>query len=124
MSGLILFGFDPAQIYSIGTVLTFTAVLGIALLTAPIRSRLPARPKEVLSGLSAALAAQAATAPLLLWRFNLVSAGAWLTAPLAIPLLGLMIALGAALLLFFAVGWAPPAPSGNQTVQHLYGGLP
>jgi competence protein ComEC len=108
ISALLLFAADPAQVYSIGTVLTFAAVLGIALLTPPIRARLPARPRELLSGLSAALAAQAATAPILLWRFNVVSAGAWLTAPLAIPLLGGMIALGAVLLLFFAAGWAPP----------------
>ena len=33
-----------------------------------------------------------------------MAAGAWLTAPLAIPLLGGMIALGAGLLLFYAVG--------------------
>jgi len=107
LSALILFGAQPAEIYSIGSVLTFAAVCGIALFTAPIRARLPARPGELFSGLSAALAAQAATAPLLLWRFNLVSAGAWLTAPLAIPMLGGMIALGSVLLLFFAVGLTP-----------------
>ena len=106
-SGLILFGFDPAQVYSIGTVLTFAAVLGIALLTAPIRVRLPERPRELFSGLAAAFAAQSATAPVLLWRFNIVAAGAWLTAPLTIPLLGGMIALGAGLLFFYAAGWAP-----------------
>jgi len=108
LSGLILFGFDPAQVYSIGAVLTFAAVLGIALLAAPIRGRLPERPKELFSGLAAALAAQSATAPILLWRFNVVSAAAWLTAPLSIPLLGGMIALGGVLLIFFSAGWAPP----------------
>lgn len=108
-SGLILFGFDPAQVYSIGTVLTFAAVLGIALLTAPIRVRLPERPRELFSGLAAAFAAQSATAPVLLWRFNVVSAGAWLTAPVAIPLLGGMIVLGSGLLLLYAAG-SPPEP--------------
>jgi competence protein ComEC len=108
LSAVVLFGGDPAQVYSIGSVLTFTAVLGIALLTAPIRARLPERPEQLFSGLSAALAAQSATAPVLLWRFNLVSAGAWLTAPLAIPLLAAMIALGALLLFFIAAGWPPP----------------
>ena len=107
LSALILFGAQPSQIYSIGTVLTFAAVCGIALFTAPIRSRLPARPRDLFSGLAASLAAQAATAPVVLWRFNLVSAGAWLTAPLALPLLGGLIALGAALLLFFAAGFLP-----------------
>jgi competence protein ComEC len=107
LSALILFGAEPAQIYSIGSVLTFAAVCGIALFTGPVRARLPEKPRELLSGLAAALAAQAATAPVLLWRFNLVSAGAWLTAPLAIPMLGGLIALGAALLLFFAAGVTP-----------------
>ena len=107
LSALILFGAQPAEVYSIGSVLTFAAVCGIALFTAPIRARLPARPRELFSGLAAALAAQAATAPLLLWRFNLVSAGGWLTAPLAIPMLGGMIALGSILLLFFAIGLMP-----------------
>jgi competence protein ComEC len=99
LSALILFGAQPAEIYSIGSVLTFSAVCGIALFTAPIRARLPARPSGLFSGLAAA--------PLLLWRFNLVSAGAWLTAPLAIPMLGGMIVLGSVLLLFFAVGLTP-----------------
>ena len=108
LSALLLFSCDPAQVYSIGTVLTFAAVLGIALLAGPIRSRLPARPRELFSGLAAALAAQGATAPVLLWRFNVVAAGAWLTAPLSIPLLGGMIALGTLVLAFYAVGWAPP----------------
>jgi competence protein ComEC len=107
LSALILFGAAPAEIYSIGTVLTFTAVCGIALLTPPVRARLPARPRELFSGFAAALAAQSATAPWLLWRFNLVSAGAWLTAPLAIPLLGGLIALGAILLAFAAGGLFP-----------------
>jgi competence protein ComEC len=107
LSALILFGADPAQVYSIGSVLTFAAVCGIALFTAPVRARLPGKPRELFAGFAAALAAQAATAPLLLWRFNLVSAGAWLTAPLAIPMLGGLIALGAALLGFFAAGVTP-----------------
>jgi competence protein ComEC len=107
LSALILFGAQPAEIYSIGSVLTFAAVCGIALFTAPIRAHLPARPRELFSGLAAALAAQGATAPLLFWRFNLVSAGAWLTAPLAIPMLGGMIVLGSVLLAFFAVGLTP-----------------
>jgi competence protein ComEC len=104
---LILFGAAPAEIYSIGTVLTFAAVCGIALLTPPIRGRLPVRPPALFSGFAAALAAQSATAPWLLWRFNLVSVGAWLTAPLAIPLLGGLIALGALLLAFAAAGLYP-----------------
>jgi competence protein ComEC len=104
LSALALFATDPKQIYSLGTVLTFAAVAGIALLTDPIRRRLPARPDPVFSALATTLAAECATAPVILWRFNLVSAGAWLTSPLAIPLSAALIALGGTVILLFALG--------------------
>jgi len=104
VSALVLFLADPKQIYSIGTVLTFAAVGGIALFAAPIRRRLPARPGRIFSGLATALAAECATAPVLFWRFNIVAAGAWLTAPLAVPLSAGLIALGALVLFLFAAG--------------------
>jgi competence protein ComEC len=107
LSALVLFLIAPHQIYSIGTVLTFAAVLGIALFTQPIRAILPARPEWLFGALAVAVAAEVATAPVLFWRFNLVAAGAWLTAPLAVPLSGALIALGALLLLFFAAGIFP-----------------
>lgn len=109
LSALILFLAAPREIFSLGTALTFAAVCGIALFSRPIRARLPARPEWLFSGLAAALAAECATAPILLWRFNLVAAGAWLTAPLSVPLSGGLIALGAALLLLYAAG-LPPGP--------------
>ena len=104
LSALLLFGAAPAQIYSVGAVLTFAAVCGIALFTAAIRRHLPARPRWIFSGFSTALAAQSATAPVLLWRFNVVSAGAWLTGPVCVPLAGAMIAVGLLLLALFAAG--------------------
>jgi competence protein ComEC len=111
LSALVLFAADPKQVYSIGTVLTFAAVGGIALFTEPIRRRLPARPDAVFSGLSTTFAAQFATSPVLFWRFNVVSAGAWVTAPLAIPLSAGLIALGGALLLLFAFGLPAGLPA-------------
>ena len=90
-----------------GTVLTFAAVSGIAAFTQPLRELLPARPEFIFSGLAAAVAAQIATSPILLWRFNVVSAGAWLTAPFSIPLAAGLIALGCLLLVLFAAGLAP-----------------
>ncbi len=107
LSALILFLAAPRQVFSIGCVLTFAAVSGIALFSAPIRSRLPARPEWLFAGFATAFAAEIATAPVLLWRYNLLAAGAWLTAPLSIPLAGGMIALGAALLGFFSLGLFP-----------------
>ena len=109
LSALTLFVGSPEQIFSVGTVLTFAAVWGIALFSKPIRARLPERPEWLFSGLAVALAAECATAPVLFWRFNIVAAGAWLTAPLSIPLSGALIGLGGALLVFYAVG-VPPGP--------------
>lgn len=111
LSAVVLFAADPEQIYSLGTVLTFAAVAGIGLLTDPIRRRLPARPSWVFSGLATTFAAQCATAPILFWRFNVVSAGAWLTSPLAIPLSAALIALGAGVLLLFALGLPATLPA-------------
>ncbi len=104
LSALMLFLAAPAQIFSVGTLLTFAAVCGIALFAAPIRARLPERPEWLFAGLAAAVAAECATAPILLWRFNVVAAGAWLTAPLTVPLSGALIAGGGLLLLLYAVG--------------------
>lgn len=124
LSALLLFAAAPAQIFSVGTVLTFAAVCGIAFFAAPLRAILPGRPAALFSGLAASLAAQAGTAPVLLWRFNLVSLGAWLTSPLALPLAAGMIAVGALLLAFFAAGLYP-APLvflfglGSRTLEFL-----
>ena len=104
LSALVLFAALPEQIFSVGTVLTFAAVCGIALFAQPIRRCLPRRPEWLFSGLAVALAAECATAPVLFWRFNLVAAGAWVTAPLSIPLSGALIGLGAALLALYAAG--------------------
>ena len=104
LSALVLFLADPAAMFSVGTVLTFAAVCGIALFSAPIRQRLPSRPEWLWSGLAGTLAAEAATAPVLFWRFNLVAAGAWVTSPAAIPLSAGLIAVGGALLVFYALG--------------------
>jgi competence protein ComEC len=111
LSALVLFAADPKQIYSLGTVLTFAAVAGIGLATEPIRHRLPARPDALWSGLATTFAAQCATAPVVFWRFNVVSIGAWLTSPLAIPLSAALIALGSLLLLLFAFGLPAGLPS-------------
>jgi len=124
LSALILFAAAPAEIFSIGTVLTFAAVCGIALFSRPIRARLPARPEWLFGGLAVALGAQCGTAPILFWRFNVVAAGAWLTAPLTIPLAGLLIGEGALLLLCDVLG-IPPGPLaplfglGSRTLEFL-----
>src|SRR5262249_22422383 len=104
LSAIILCLAAPTQIWSVGMVLTFAGVSVIAVFGAPIRSWFPRRPLRLFSGFSAAIAAQVATAPILLWRFNLLSAGAWLTAPLSVPLAAGLIACGAAFLGAIAIG--------------------
>lgn len=109
LSALLLFGAAPAQLFAVGSILTFSAVIAIALFTGPIRALLPEKPDGIFGGLAAAVAAQIGTAPIVFWRFNVVAAGAWLTAPLAIPLAGGLIALGALVLALIAIG-VQPAP--------------
>jgi competence protein ComEC len=117
LSATILFLAAPREVFSVGTVLTFAAVLGIASFAPWIGGVLPPRPRWLFAGLAAALAAECATAPVLLWRFNLVAAAAWLTAPLAVPLSALLIGLGGLVLLLDAVG----APSGPPAAAFALG---
>ncbi len=107
LSALFLILAAPSQVWSVGMVLTFSAVVSLALLLGPIREALPSRPAPLFTPVAAALSAQAGTAPILLWRFNLVAAGAWLTAPLSVPLAGGLIVVGALLLFFLAFGIFP-----------------
>ncbi len=107
LSAVVLLLAAPWSVWSVGMVLTFSAVLGLALLLEPIRSALPARPRALSASIAAALAAQAGTAPIVLWRFNVVSAAAWLTAPLCVPIAAVLIAVGSLLLACLAVGIFP-----------------
>jgi competence protein ComEC len=109
LSAILLFGVSPRELFSVGVVLTFAAVGGMALFARPLRERLPERPRWLWPGIAAALAAESATAPILLWRFNVVAAGAWLTTPLTVPLCGALIAVGGVLVLLYAAG-VPAGP--------------
>jgi len=112
LSAIVLFGVSPRELFSVGVVLTFAAVGGMALFARPLRERLPDRPRWLWPGIAAALAAESATAPILLWRFNVVAAGAWLTTPLTVPLCGALIAGGGVIVLLYAAGapaWPLPA---------------
>jgi competence protein ComEC len=117
LSALVLFLAAPSQVFSVGTALTFAAVCGIAIFGKPIRARLPARPEWLFSGLAVALAAEFATAPVLFWRFNIVAAGAWLTAPFTIPLAGGLIGCGGLLLTLYALG----IPAGPVAALFAFG---
>jgi competence protein ComEC len=124
LSAILILLAAPKEIWSVGTVLTFAAVLGIALFLEPIREVLPRRPQGLFSAFAAALSAQAGTSPILLWRFNTVSVGGWLTAPLCVPLATALIALGTVFLLLLSVGlFAAPIAwlfgAGSRTLEFL-----
>jgi competence protein ComEC len=124
LSAILILLAAPKEIWSVGTVLTFAAVLGIALFLEPIRQVLPRRPQGLFSSFAAALSAQAGTSPILLWRFNVVSMGGWLTAPLCVPLAAALIALGTVFLVFLSLGFfaAPVAwlfGAGSRTLEFL-----
>ena len=95
-----------------------------AVLAARARAAARRGPRGCGRGIAAALAAECATAPILFWRFNVVAAGAWLTAPLAVPLCGALIAGGGALVLLYACGVpAGPLPAlfgaGSRALEML-----
>jgi competence protein ComEC len=77
----------PLEIFGIGFWLTFSAAFGIAGLSAPVASLFPRRPPWLFGSWAVALAAQAAVAPLLLWRFNLLSVGGLVGSPIEVPVL-------------------------------------
>src|SRR5262249_37026585 len=94
----------PKEIWSVGTVLTFAAVLAIAFFSEPIRRILPHRPAFLFSSLAPALAAQAGPAPIPLWRFNTLAAGGRLTRRFCLPVAPALIGRGALMLAGLSVG--------------------
>ena len=111
LSALAILAIDPAELWRAGFFLTYGAALGIASFAPPL-VRLSRRiPSPIGVPVAVALAAQAALAPVLLWRFNTVSAASWLAAPLALPVAAALLALGAAVLAFLLFGLPPAIPA-------------
>lgn len=72
-AAVVLMLLDPWAYLDPGAQLSFAAVVGIFLLAARIRSRLPVLPAPFGEALAVTLAATAATAPILAWHFDEVS---------------------------------------------------
>jgi competence protein ComEC len=103
LSALMVLAADPAELFTAGFLLTYAAAVGIAQLTGPLARGLSWLPTVLRLPLAVTIAAQLATAPLLFWRFNLVSGVAWLAAPVAVPLLAFLLGDGALLLAALAL---------------------
>ncbi|MGH9442860.1 MAG: DNA internalization-related competence protein ComEC/Rec2, partial [Thermoanaerobaculia bacterium] len=111
LSALAVLAIDPADLWRAGFFITYGAAAGIVLLTPPLARALRRLPRAVGLSLAVALAAQAAIAPVVLWRFNLVTAFAWIAAPLVVPLGAAMLLLGSAVLLLLALHASPFVPA-------------
>lgn len=82
---LVLLAADPRLVRSVGFELSVAATAGIALMAAPISSRLRALPRPLALAIAATVAAQAAVTPLLLLRFGVVPLVTLLANVLAFP---------------------------------------
>ncbi len=111
LSAIAVLAIDPSELWRAGFYITYGAAIGIATLAPSLGRALRALPAGIRLPLAIALAAQAAVAPILLWRFNLVTALSWLAAPAAVPLAAAFLFFGAALLAFLALHVSPSAPA-------------
>ncbi len=96
----------PSAIGDVGFQLSFAATLGLVTLTPTIVGRLPRLPFRLELALAASVAAQCALLPLLATHFHRLSPAALLLNLVAVPLSGLVLLAGFAVLLAAAV--APP----------------
>jgi len=110
LAGLLILAFWPDAVFDIGFQLSFGATAGILALTRPIEGLLfkisqnaPVR-KWLLTPLAVSLAAQIFTAPLMAWHFHRIPTVSLLANLVVVPLTGLVLALGLALVLLSILG--------------------
>ncbi len=111
LSAIAVLAIDPSELWRAGFFITYGAAIGIARLGPLLARALRALPAGIRLPLAIGLAAQAAVAPILLWRFNLVTALSWLAAPIAIPLAAAFLVFGSLLLALLALHLSPSAPA-------------
>lgn len=100
----------PSAISDVGFQLSFSATLGILLLTPLLAPRLQALPFGFQIGIAASLGAQAVLAPLLILHFHRLAPAALLLNLAAVPLSGAVLLSGMAVLLA-ALVWPAVAPA-------------
>ncbi len=110
-SALIILAVRPAELWRFGFWVTYAASLAIAGLAFPIARRLRFLPPRVRIAVAVTAAAQVGAAPLMLWRFNTASAGAWLVAPAGLPIAAALMVLGGLVLGAVAAGIPATLPA-------------
>jgi competence protein ComEC len=110
LAGLLILAFWPDAAFDIGFQLSFAATAGILLLTGPIEAQLfrasgsALMRKRILTPLAVSLAAQIFTAPLLAWYFHRVPLISLVANLVVVPLTGLILAQGLAMVLLNILG--------------------
>ena len=111
-SAFALLLLNPSSLFDAGFELTYAATLAIILFTPPLLKRLPRLPFKTTELACLSLTAMLGVAPLIARNFNRVTASSLLLNFAAIPLVGLVMAVGYAYLPFAAVfpgAAGPPA---------------
>lgn len=110
LAGLLILAFWPDAAFDIGFQLSFAATAGILILTKPIETLLfrvsgsGLLRKWILTPLAVSLAAQIFTAPLLAWYFHRIPLISLIANLIVVPLTGLILALGLAMVLLNLLG--------------------
>jgi competence protein ComEC len=94
IAALLILLLQPLQLLDLGFQLSFAAVLGIVLFFPPLSQLMGPKNKIVKflwEGLTLAIAAQAATLPILLFNFKEISTVFWLSGLLVVPLMGILL---------------------------------
>ncbi|MBE7029795.1 MAG: DNA internalization-related competence protein ComEC/Rec2 [Ruminococcaceae bacterium] len=111
LAALLMLLHNPFAIYDLSFLLSFTAVLGIALFSNPIEqilTRIGLRSSWLVQSLSMSLASQVFATPVLLWQFNGVATISVLSNLIAIPLMPFFI-YGCMVFLPLSYLWQPLA---------------
>jgi competence protein ComEC len=113
LAAVLLLAARPSTVGDLGFQLSFTATLGILLLTPPLLKRVPALPLRADLALAGSLAAQAALAPLLAAHFHRLAPAAILLNLAAVPLSGAVLLCGLGVLAATAAGPGPASAAGD-----------
>jgi competence protein ComEC len=98
LAALALLAHRPSSIGDVGFQLSFAATLGLVLLTPPVMRFMPALPLGAEMALASSLGAQAALGPLLAYHFHRLAPAALLLNLVAVPLSGVVLLAGFAIL--------------------------
>jgi competence protein ComEC len=118
LAALGLLAHRPSSIGDVGFQLSFAATLGLVLLTPPLVRLMPALPWRAELALASSLGAQAALAPLLALHFHRLAPAALLLNLVAVPLSGVVLLAGFAVLLASAL--APVLVSAAAAVAWMF----